>query len=128
MAGGNPFDERLAQAKPNILGQRGNADRPSYVVRGECWISTGKSNGSKHRMMNSKPAHRAAYEIAIGPIPQGHVCHHACSTPDCVRPSHLIAMLPGEHARLHAYLRNQSRQTELERSVLSCEGTDTGRK
>lgn len=35
------------------------------------------------------PAHRAAYELLIGPIPNGREVDHMCHTPRCVNPDHL---------------------------------------
>lgn len=35
------------------------------------------------------PAHRYAYELENGPIPDGLQIDHACHNPTCVRPSHL---------------------------------------
>jgi transposase-like protein len=40
-------------------------------------------------------AHRAAYIVHNGPIPDGYVVRHACDNPPCVEPTHLLV---GTHA------------------------------
>lgn len=37
-------------------------------------------------------AHRLAYTLLVGPIPAGHVVHHACRNRSCVRAEHLEAV------------------------------------
>lgn len=37
----------------------------------------------------SVKAHRAAYQLQVGPIPDGHDIDHRCRNVRCVRPSHL---------------------------------------
>ena len=60
-----------------------------------CWIwplSKKYGGGYGRARFNGRrlQAHRLAYELAIGPVPEGlYVCHH-CDTPACVRPSHLF--------------------------------------
>lgn len=42
-------------------------------------------------------AHRAAYEIAFGPIPAGMVVMHKCDCPSCNNPRHLEAAFPADN-------------------------------
>lgn len=73
----------------------------SKVQRGDgCWLwmaatfPTGYGQFNAGRFLNGKQdtryAHRVAYELAHGPIPDGLVVRHQCDTPRCVRASHLL--------------------------------------
>jgi hypothetical protein len=64
-------------------------DRPEL---GPCWLWTAtqtRGYGRFHFQGRLDVAHRVAYEIAIGQIPDGKVLDHLCRTPSCVNPSHL---------------------------------------
>ena len=70
----------------------------------ECWLWQGTGVGpvgNKYGQtyINGKPirAHRVAYELLIGPIPDGLVIDHLCRTPLCVRPDHLEAVTHREN-------------------------------
>jgi hypothetical protein len=56
-------------------------------------------------------AHRFAYELWVGEIPEGMVVHHRCENLACVRPDHLELKADGQHQRDHAiergFIRNQ---------------------
>lgn len=58
-----------------------------------CWEWTGTrvefGYGQIIRDGRRLRAHRVAYEIAYGPIPDGLVVRHKCDNPPCVRPDHL---------------------------------------
>lgn len=58
-----------------------------------CWIWTGAivANGYGSFGMNngSQLAHRVAYELLVGPIPDGMEMDHLCRVRRCVNPEHL---------------------------------------
>lgn len=55
------------------------------------WIGTRAPDGYGHFKVNGRPmqAHRFAYEMLVGPIPQGLTVDHLCRNPPCVNPDHL---------------------------------------
>lgn len=79
-----------------------------------CWIWIGArfSNGYGHIGINKKSclAHRVAWELERGPIPDGLVLRHKCDTPACVRVSHLLL---GTHSDNSQDMVNRNRQTIL---------------
>jgi len=67
-----------------------------------CWLWTGQATRYGHWWRNRSvktTAHRASYELHVGPIPRDMEIHHKCSTPMCVNPEHLTAVTPSEHRR-----------------------------
>jgi HNH endonuclease len=63
---------------------------------GGCWIWTACVNdkGYGHFRYGGRiaSAHRVAYEMFVGPIPDGLVIDHLCRNPPCVNPDHLEAV------------------------------------
>ena len=63
-----------------------------------CWIWMGpvwaKNQNFCYGRVNTDgkaiTAHRAAYELFVGPIPKGMFVCHRCDTPLCVNPTHLF--------------------------------------
>ena len=67
---------------------------------GECWLWTGPLKGKYGGARldgKSVYAHRLAYELAIGPIPDGLTIDHLCETKLCCRPEHLEAVTQQEN-------------------------------
>lgn len=59
---------------------------------GDCWLWTaGKARGYGYIRLNGRTqaAHRVAYAMLVGPIPEGLTLDHLCRNPACVNPAHL---------------------------------------
>ena len=58
-----------------------------------CWLWTGKLNPNGYAQFmvvgRYQNVHRFAYELLVGPIPQGLTIDHLCRVRHCVNPAHL---------------------------------------
>lgn len=70
---------------------------------GECWLWRAKlqNRGYGQFSFNGHAvlAHRFAYELLIGPIPDGLTLDHLCRAPACVNPLHLEPVTHLENVR-----------------------------
>lgn len=69
-----------------------------------CWLWTGAKKATGYGFIRvvgvgMRGAHRIAYELANGPIPEGMVVRHTCDNPRCVRPDHLIVGTVADNVR-----------------------------
>lgn len=113
-------DEDGAAARPTPSRSGGGRGEPGRTWRDRfwqqvevgdpeaCWPWLGHVSrwGYGRSSLRGAPgrAHRLAYVLANGDIPDGHVVHHECGRRDCVNPAHLRAMPVAEHNRHHALL------------------------
>lgn len=99
---GEPVRYRVGHARRRSL-----ADRFWEKVEktDTCWLWRASKSSNGYGRINLDDgegiAHRVAYELAIGPIPEGHQIHHVCRVKDCVNPDHLKAVAPVDHAQEH---------------------------
>lgn len=73
-------------------------------------------------------AHRVAYELAHGPIPEGMLVLHRCDNPVCVRPDHLVLGTHQDNMRDRARKRRQARGEQHGRAKLSWRDVATIRR
>lgn len=98
----------MAPRGPNGLSEQERFER--HIDRTDtCWLWNGSTKAAgygtfqirregetKWRAVN---AHRYAYELWVGPIPEGLQIDHLCATPACVRPDHLDVVTQAENLR-----------------------------
>lgn len=80
-----------------------------YAVHGDgCWHWVGNRNAGGYGRMTFYDgagrrvyayAHRLAYELLVGPIPDGLTLDHLCRVHECVNPGHLEPVTTGENTR-----------------------------
>jgi hypothetical protein len=70
-----------------------------------CWLWIGAMSGGYGAFrvfgQNQVQAHRVAYELLVGSIPEGHHVHHICENRRCCNPAHLKVMEAAAHHALH---------------------------
>lgn len=88
-------------------------------VSKDCWAWKGSCkprNGYGHFHHRGKDynAHRLAWELTRGPIPEGKHVLHKCDVANCVNPAHLFL---GDHAENMADMRKKNRHSYGEKCV-----------
>jgi hypothetical protein len=95
-----------------------------YVVRtATCWLWYGAVTRTGYGRVNAGApsrsniaAHRAMYELLVGPIPEGMSLHHTCNVRRCVNPAHHVPMPIGANVLLNAGpSANNARKTHCSR-------------
>lgn len=96
-------------------------------AEGACWMWTAaKSNGYGIVGVagTSIGAHRMAYMLSIGPIPEGLELDHLCRNPGCVNPGHLEPVTRAENIRRIGVRRKRARVNKVYRGGTSFAGRD----
>ena len=69
------------------------------IKTSSCWQWMG-SHSNGYGLYGNGPnryAHRVAYSLIVGDIPEDHHIHHTCNNKSCVNPGHLAAIHKTNH-------------------------------
>lgn len=95
------------------------ADRADYNLKTGCFEWKGACDRDGYGVFSSDPdfgrkklkAHRLAYELHVGPIPDGLLVLHSCDNPPCVNPEHLF-LGSADDNRTDMYQKRRHRHSE----------------
>lgn len=85
-------------------------DRARFMAKvdqsGDCWLWTAHVNADGYGVFRFDGqmggAHRFAYRLLVGPIPEGMELDHLCRTRHCVNPAHMEVVTHAENVRRSA--------------------------
>lgn len=90
----------------------------------ECWWWLGAHQalgyGSFWHTGEMHSAHRTAYELVVGPIPEGLELDHRCRFPRCVNPDHLEPVTHAENLRRSRKLVCSRGHSQFGRTARQC--------
>jgi len=70
-----------------------------YEVVDSHWLWTGPIMANGYGKVKNVLAHRASYELHVGPIPEGLEIDHLCRVRNCINPEHLEPVTGAENMR-----------------------------
>ena len=95
--------KRSGYLKPPTIAERFWSKVNRSGGRDACWLwQAGLGTGGYGQFApehKSVLAHRVAYELTIGPIPEGQTLDHRCRTKICMNPTHLEIVTRAENRR-----------------------------
>lgn len=113
-----PHPSRASRRKPFVDRFWAKVDRGADDA---CWLWTGCITSRGYGQIRNETdrrvvAHRVAYELLVGPIPEGLTLDHLCRTRACVNPAHLDPVTMRENIlRGEAPAASHARQTHCKR-------------
>jgi hypothetical protein len=86
--------ERAPNGRPEVTAERRFWEKVDKRGPDECWRWTGALSSKRYGTLtmghrDRVPAHRFAYELLVGPIPDGLEIDHLCRNTRCVNPAHM---------------------------------------
>lgn len=97
------YTNERPEKKPEVVSQHHKFwDLVQVLSIDVCWPWQGAKSGQDRYGVirvgsKMKYAHRVAYELTFGPIPDGLYACHKCDNPPCCNPHHIFSGTPSEN-------------------------------